>query len=158
MQRRRRGDLSSDRTRPATDRRSPGDDPPRSNRRRYAAGGRSLTNGSIFRSAEPAETRGERAGLEDTNRGARRIVRRAVGKRRAGGRKRADDDGDSRIKWGTVYGSAGAIGFAPTDVKRWSLWEYFAVIDGWKRANGIEDPVEPPTAEEYYDMRARAGW
>lgn len=36
-----------------------------------------------------------------------------------------------------------------------SLWQFAACLDGYNRAHGGEDKVEPPTPEEYYDMVSR---
>jgi hypothetical protein len=32
------------------------------------------------------------------------------------------------------------------------------VIEGWKAAHAAEEKLEPPTPDEYYAMRERAGW
>lgn len=49
------------------------------------------------------------------------------------------------------------MGFDPRQVDKWSLWQFFAVVEGWKSANGVEDKLEPPSVAEYYEMRQRAG-
>jgi hypothetical protein len=49
------------------------------------------------------------------------------------------------------------MGFAPQQVDAMSLWQFAACVEGWNRANGGEDEVEPPTAEEYEDLVRRLG-
>lgn len=38
-----------------------------------------------------------------------------------------------------------------------SLWEYFACVKGFNRANGVKDKVKPPTIEEHQAMLERHG-
>lgn len=48
------------------------------------------------------------------------------------------------------------MGFTPRQVDEMSLWELAACIEGWNRANGgDDDPPEPPSAAEFYDMVTR---
>jgi hypothetical protein len=49
------------------------------------------------------------------------------------------------------------MGFAPADVDAMSLWQFLACLDGWKAANGVEEPPEPPSADEFHDMVSRLG-
>jgi hypothetical protein len=35
-----------------------------------------------------------------------------------------------------------------------TLAEFYACIDGWKRANGAEDKPPPPTDQEFDEMQA----
>jgi hypothetical protein len=37
-----------------------------------------------------------------------------------------------------------------------SLWEFGAMVDGYKAANATEDKPEPPSNEEFYAMVANA--
>ena len=36
-----------------------------------------------------------------------------------------------------------------------TLWELSACVDGWAKANGAEDKVPPPSAEEHLSMVER---
>lgn len=36
-----------------------------------------------------------------------------------------------------------------------SLWQFAASVDGWNRAQGGEEPIEAPSAAEYYEMVER---
>lgn len=47
------------------------------------------------------------------------------------------------------------MGFTPRDVDDMTLWELSAAVDGWNRANGAQDSLEPPTEEEFEDMLLR---
>lgn len=47
------------------------------------------------------------------------------------------------------------MGFTPAEVGAMSFWQFAACVDGWNRANGGEDSVEPPSREEYEDLVRR---
>lgn len=51
-----------------------------------------------------------------------------------------------------MLGSAAAMGFALADLKKWSLWEYHAVVAGWNDANAAED--DKPAAPDISTLRA----
>ncbi|MBZ9653549.1 hypothetical protein [Phyllobacterium lublinensis] len=46
-------------------------------------------------------------------------------------------------RWSGYYAAGAAMGFSPRQIDEMSLWEFGAVIDGYKRANGVEEA--PPT-------------
>jgi hypothetical protein len=40
-----------------------------------------------------------------------------------------------------------------------SLWQFAACVDGWNKAQGSEEVIEPLTEDEFDDMMARnADW
>lgn len=47
------------------------------------------------------------------------------------------------------------MGFTPRDVDEMTLWELSAAVDGWNRANGGQDELEPPSPEEFDAMLER---
>ncbi|NTS30665.1 hypothetical protein HQ945_05310 [Phyllobacterium sp. BT25] len=49
-------------------------------------------------------------------------------------------------KWSGYYAAGAAIGFSPRQIDEMSLWEFGAVIDGYKRANGVEEA--PPVMDD----------
>jgi hypothetical protein len=50
------------------------------------------------------------------------------------------------------------MGFSPRVIDEMSLWELFACVDAYKKANGGEEEVEAPSWEEHLKMvRTAAG-
>ena len=49
------------------------------------------------------------------------------------------------------------MGFTPAEVGDMSLWQFGAVSDGWRLANGAEEKIQPPTDEEHDEMVAKYG-
>lgn len=37
-----------------------------------------------------------------------------------------------------------------------SLWQFMACLDGWNRAHGDPDKIEPPSDEEFEEMKANS--
>lgn len=44
------------------------------------------------------------------------------------------------------------MGLSPIDVGQMTLAQYLAACAAWSRAHGGEEKIEPPTAEEYYQI------
>ena len=57
--------------------------------------------------------------------------------------------------FGAIYRTGAAIGFTPREVDRWSLAEFFACVDGFKQANGIEDGPGPMTPARFDELRLK---
>ena len=45
------------------------------------------------------------------------------------------------------------MGFAPSQIRDWSFWEYRAVIDGWNEAHAKPDEDEKPPAPSIESLR-----
>jgi hypothetical protein len=58
-------------------------------------------------------------------------------------------DPDAPIDFGRIYGTGAALGFAPDQVDRCSFWQLGVCVDGFNKANGAEDKIEPPTDAEF---------
>lgn len=52
-----------------------------------------------------------------------------------------------------MLGGAAAMGFGLADLKRWSLWEYHAVVAGWNEANAAPED-DKPAAPDISTLRA----
>lgn len=53
-----------------------------------------------------------------------------------------------------MIGALAAMGFGPSDIRDWSMWEYQAVVAGWNRANNPEpDKVPAPDIETLREAR-----
>lgn len=61
------------------------------------------------------------------------------------------------MKFSGLYGWGAVLGFSPRAVDDMSLWEMGACIEGYRIANGSEQTVAAPTAEEFLDQVARLG-
>ncbi|UXN70892.1 hypothetical protein N8A98_06810 [Devosia neptuniae] len=44
----------------------------------------------------------------------------------------------------------------PRDMDAMSLWEFTAMVDGYKAANSSDEKPEAPSADEFYAMVANA--
>lgn len=49
------------------------------------------------------------------------------------------------------------MGFLPDQVRRMSLYEFAACVDGVNRVNSLEDKVDAPTPEEFEAAKAAHG-
>lgn len=38
-----------------------------------------------------------------------------------------------------------------------SMWQFAACVDGYNRAQGADEAVAPPTADEFHEMVAKFG-
>lgn len=38
-----------------------------------------------------------------------------------------------------------------------SLWQLAACVDGYNRSQGADDPIAPPSADDFYEMVAKFG-
>lgn len=47
------------------------------------------------------------------------------------------------------------MGWTPREVDQCSLWEFDCAVAGWIRAQGGDDPIEPPSNEEHDEMVAK---
>ena len=47
------------------------------------------------------------------------------------------------------------MGFPPEAVDRMGLWQFMACVDGWNKAQGADERLQPPTPEEFHDMVQR---
>jgi hypothetical protein len=81
----------------------------------------------------------------------------APGKKDSAGDRQRDDDGTGRLDFDAIYGTGAAIGFDPRAVDQWSLAEFVACVEGWKRANGVEDKPSRPSDDAFERMLAEAG-
>ena len=56
-----------------------------------------------------------------------------------------------------MIGAVAAMGFSPAESRKWSLWEYGAVVAGWNAANAPpeKETVEPPSIETLREMKRR---
>lgn len=46
-----------------------------------------------------------------------------------------------------MLGAVAAMGFAPSEARRWSYWEYHAVVEGWNEANALAEDDKPPAPD-----------
>lgn len=51
-----------------------------------------------------------------------------------------------------MIGACAAMGFGPSDIRAWSMWEYQAVVAGWNRANNPD--ADRPDAPDIETLRA----
>jgi len=57
-----------------------------------------------------------------------------------------------RIGFDTILRFAGAIGIPVPVLNEMSIWEFEQQLDGWIKANGVEQKAEPPEpSEERFD-------
>lgn len=62
-----------------------------------------------------------------------------------GEKKRGSDDGTGRLDFTEIYGTGAAIGMTPRQVDEISMAELDAAVTGWNRAQGAEEPMQPPS-------------
>jgi len=43
------------------------------------------------------------------------------------------------LRFAAIYGNGAAMGFAPQSVRAMSMFQFFAAVDGWMKANVPED-------------------
>lgn len=55
------------------------------------------------------------------------------------------------MRFAAIYGSGAAIGFTPQQVNEMSVWQFFAALDGYIKANSGGDGAEL-TGEELEDL------
>lgn len=57
------------------------------------------------------------------------------------------------ILWPQILLNAAVMGIQPSEIAQFSNWEYSALVNKWEVRNEDPNKVEPPTKEEYYQMR-----
>lgn len=45
-----------------------------------------------------------------------------------------------------MIGALGVMGFGPSDIRAWSMWEYTAIVAGWNEAHD-PDAGKPPAPD-----------
>lgn len=62
-----------------------------------------------------------------------------------------------QLPYADMIGGLAVMGFGPSEIRTWSLWEYSAVVDGWNKAH---EPAESkPEAPPIETLRAqKAAW
>lgn len=51
-----------------------------------------------------------------------------------------------------------ALGWTPRQVDQLTFWELHVAVEGWRRAQGVEEDVDPPSPEEHDALAERFQW
>jgi hypothetical protein len=43
------------------------------------------------------------------------------------------------LRFAAIYGTGTVMGYSPQEVRAMSMWQYFAALDGWRKANSPDD-------------------
>lgn len=46
---------------------------------------------------------------------------------------------NGKVRFAAVYGNGAALGFTPQEVRRMSMWQFMAAVDGYVKANSTDD-------------------
>lgn len=64
-----------------------------------------------------------------------------------------------QLPYKEMIGGLAVMGFGPDASRRWSFWEYRAVIDEWNAAHAAPEEAEKPPAPDISELhRARQEW
>lgn len=68
---------------------------------------------------------------------------------------------DGKLRFAKIYGAGAVMGYSPQQVDEMSMWQFFAAIDGYVKANGgggKEGALSDTEKDEIWDwMQARVG-
>lgn len=75
--------------------------------------------------------------------------------------EKIDDLPNGKLRFAKIYGAGAAMGFTPQQVDAMTVWQFFAAIDGYVKANGgggKEGALSDTEKDEIWDwMQARVG-
>lgn len=74
--------------------------------------------------------------------------------------EKIDDLPSGKLRFARIYGAGAVMGFSPQQVDQMTLWQFFAAIDGYVKANGGGQDTKLSETEKddiWEWMQARAG-
>jgi hypothetical protein len=74
--------------------------------------------------------------------------------------EKIDDLPNGKLRFAKIYGAGAAMGFTPQQVDQMTVWQFFAAVDGFVKANGgaADSTLSETEKDEIWDwMQARAG-